>query len=414
MSTSRKRKVTLSILFTAGSLILVALCLAGPRFKSRSSEPAPAAPAKSSTHKMSSKIPMVAKIAPSKAAPVESSPPLTKEPPKVDVVFVLDTTGSMSGLIAGAKRNIWSIANQIIQGEPRPLLRVGLIGYRDLGDEYVTKRFSLDENIDGVYAHLMRFQAQGGGDTPEHVNKALAEAIRNMQWRKGQNVLRQIYLVGDAPPHEGREGLYSRKLAREALAKGIVINTVRCGSQSDTAASWRTIARLSGGTFTSVRQDGAMMAMKTPYDKHLAELNLKLSKSLLAVGSSGEKRAAEGRAKVNAAMPALAQAESAKFRALSGHIDSSDLLTQIARGKKINDFKEDELPEEVASLDKDDRAAYIKRMTKRRSELKAQILKLSKARDSFIRSKRSVKEKGLKDSIGSALKAQGAEAGIAY
>ena len=64
----------------------------------------------------------------------------TKSTPKVDVVFVLDTTGSMGGLIEGAKLKIWSIANSIVGGEPTPDLRVGLVGYRDVGDEYVTAR----------------------------------------------------------------------------------------------------------------------------------------------------------------------------------------------------------------------------------------------------------------------------------
>src|SRR2546422_5427869 len=56
--------------------------------------------------------------------------------PRVEVAFVLDTTGSMGGLIDGAKRKIWSIARRIGEGRPRPDLRIALVGYRDLGDEY--------------------------------------------------------------------------------------------------------------------------------------------------------------------------------------------------------------------------------------------------------------------------------------
>jgi len=52
---------------------------------------------------------------------------------------VLDTTGSMGGLIEGAKQKIWSIANEMISAQPTPELKLGLIGYRDRGDEYVVK-----------------------------------------------------------------------------------------------------------------------------------------------------------------------------------------------------------------------------------------------------------------------------------
>ena len=55
--------------------------------------------------------------------------------------FVLDTTGSMSALLDGAKRKIWEIARFIAQARPAPELRIGLVAYRDVGDEYVTRFF---------------------------------------------------------------------------------------------------------------------------------------------------------------------------------------------------------------------------------------------------------------------------------
>ena len=64
-----------------------------------------------------------------------------KARPAMDVVFVLDTTGSMSGLIQTAKEKIWAIANEILRGKPTPRLRIGLVAYRDKTDAYVTKLF---------------------------------------------------------------------------------------------------------------------------------------------------------------------------------------------------------------------------------------------------------------------------------
>src|SRR5262245_36126558 len=95
--------------------------------------------------------------------------------PKVEVVFCLDTTGSMGGLIEGAKQKIWAICNQIANGKPVPDLKVGLVAYRDKGDAYVTKVIELTDDLDAIHGHLKGFQAQGGGDGPESVNQALED-----------------------------------------------------------------------------------------------------------------------------------------------------------------------------------------------------------------------------------------------
>ncbi|MBW2464858.1 MAG: VWA domain-containing protein, partial [Deltaproteobacteria bacterium] len=78
--------------------------------------------------------------------------------PRVEVVFVLDTTGSMRGLVEGAKRKIWSVANRIASGDPQPDVRIGLVAYRDRGDPYITQSFTLDQDLDQVYAHLLGLQ----------------------------------------------------------------------------------------------------------------------------------------------------------------------------------------------------------------------------------------------------------------
>ena len=121
--------------------------------------------------------------------------------PRMEVVFVLDTTGSMSGMIAGAKQKIWAIANRLKSAQPTPEIRFGLVGYRDRGDDYVTKVFGLTGDLDEVYTHLYAFEANGGGDEPESVNEALYKAVRDLQWSTDPAVLRVIFLVGDARPH---------------------------------------------------------------------------------------------------------------------------------------------------------------------------------------------------------------------
>src|SRR6185295_12995188 len=133
------------------------------------------------------------------AAPAQA-PAVTAALPRVEVTFVLDTTGSMGGLLEGAKHRIWSIARRIGEGRPRPDLRIALVAYRDRGDQYVTRVFDLTGDMDEVYRNLMSFEANGGGDTPEHVSAALHDAVHKVSWSEART-LKMIFLVGDAPPH---------------------------------------------------------------------------------------------------------------------------------------------------------------------------------------------------------------------
>lgn len=121
--------------------------------------------------------------------------------PVLDVVFVLDTTSSMGGLIEGAKQKIWSIASRMATGTPTPQVRVGLVAYRDIGDDYVTRVFPLSSDMDAVYKNLRGFQAIGGGDGPEAVQDGLSDAVNKMQWSDAKRVAKMIFLVGDAPAH---------------------------------------------------------------------------------------------------------------------------------------------------------------------------------------------------------------------
>src|SRR4029079_6467113 len=78
--------------------------------------------------------------------PTPPPPAPTKHP--VDVVFAVDTTGSMGGLIEGAKRTVWSIATHIQKTDADADVRIGLVAYRDIGDDYVTRDFALTGDLD--------------------------------------------------------------------------------------------------------------------------------------------------------------------------------------------------------------------------------------------------------------------------
>ena len=211
-----------------------------------------------------------------------------KKPAKqrIEVCFVLDTTGSMGGLIAGAKQKIWSMANDIISAKPTPEVRFALIGYRDRGDDYVTKITPLTDDLDAVYAELNKFQAGGGGDGPESVGRALDESVKKIEWTKDAGVLKIIYLVGDAPPHFYEDEPDWKKVCAEAVKRNLIINSVQCGADAETTRVWKEIADRSEGSFFAIPQDGGVVAIAAPQDKELGVLNTKVGKTMIGWGDA--------------------------------------------------------------------------------------------------------------------------------
>jgi hypothetical protein len=324
----------------------------------------------------------------------------------VEVVFVLDTTGSMSGLIQGAKDKIWAIANQIVLGKPRPQVRMGLVAYRDKGDEYVTKVFDLTDNLDQIYTDLTGFQANGGGDTPEHVNKALQDAVEKMVWSKEKSTLKIIYLVGDSPPHnEYADTPTYDRLATAAIEKGIYVNTVLCGPNRETAKVWQEIARAAEGQFVAIEQGGGVVAVSTPMDVELAELNRKLVGTIVVYGKR-EAQLEAGRLNLGAAtMPAsspagaAAVADRASFAAVSGRAGSGDLVQAIQEGKAdLKKIAKDELPENMQKMTPEEQAKYLADQQKAREDINKRIVDLSAQRNAYI--KKELEKKGTaKDSF---------------
>ena len=98
------------------------------------------------------------------ASPITAPAQIAPLAQDIEVVFAIDTTGSMGGLLEAAKEKVWSIATTMASTNPAPNIKMGLVAYRDRGDAYVTKVFDLNSDLDSVYAELMDFQAQGGGD----------------------------------------------------------------------------------------------------------------------------------------------------------------------------------------------------------------------------------------------------------
>jgi Mg-chelatase subunit ChlD len=356
-----------------------------------------------------------------KPAPALVSSVKAVQRPQVDVVFVLDTTGSMSSLLSGAKKKIWEMARFIAQGQPAPELRVGLVAYRDVGDEYVTKFFDLTDDIDGVYQNLTSFVAGGGGDTPEHVAKALHEAVYRSNWSAGKNTLKLVYLVGDAPPHtDYQDGFEVRTIAREAKSRGIRVNTVRCGSDEDTRVWFTEIASLTGGDFSTIEQSGGMADVRTPYDEELARLNRALTETAIPWGDAERRTSIRKKAESNLEAPAEAQAARAgyfglaKSRGRTAAVSDGDLVDDVANNKvRLEAVAEAALPEPMQAMSAGERSRYLEDKRKQRDEVLNQINGLATKRDAYLKSKAPPKG-GFDGKVRETVKKQAADIGLMY
>ena len=304
----------------------------------------------------------------------------------VDIVFAVDTTGSMGGLLDGAKRTVWSIANQVRSIDPNADLRVGLVAYRDLGDDYVTRDFALTEDLDAMYVELSGYQAAGGGDVPENVDAALYDAVHRMKWRDGAK--KMIFLVGDAPPSSRGEVPTYDATAKEAAKRQIKINTIRCGQDGDTARAWEQIAMLGAGEFSTIQQDGGVQQIATPYDDRMASLASEIDATTVVYGDAMVRGRYEAKMAAAEAAPAPAKADRGGYYAAKGATSTKpteDAVAGVATGAmSLDALDADKLPEDMRTKSKAELKVELAERAKRRARAQQEMAELAKQRDEFI------------------------------
>jgi len=347
---------------------------------------------------------------------------------KIEVVFVLDTTGSMSWLIQGAKEKIWAIANTMATVKPAPDIKMGLLGYRDRGDAYVTKLTPLTADLDAVYKDLMTFSADGGGDGPESVNQALHEAVTKIDWSKDEETYKVIFLVGDYPPHmDYQNDVAYPESCRSAVKSDIIINTIQCGSFADTTPIWREIARLAEGRFFQVEQSGGALLPETPFDEELARLARELDDTRIFYGDADTMTAQNERvrnaAEIYEASSSAAQAQRATFNAsFAGQKNlcgDRELVNDVKnKAVRIEEIKEEHLPENMRMMSPAERTAYLREKAESREVVQNKINMLSEKRQAFIKDFLAKKGMDVKNSFDRAIfecvQSQGAKKGIKY
>ena len=349
------------------------------------------------------------------------------QPPKIELVFALDTTGSMGGLIQAAKEKIWSIASTMASAQPAPDISIGLVAYRDRGDEYITRKVDLSANLDAIYAELLDFTAAGGGDGPESVNAALYDAVNEMNWSENPNSYKVIFLVGDAPGHDDyQDDIPFNVTLAQAKNKGIIVNTIQAGQDPTTTSEWRKIAALGLGDSFQVGQQGSAVAISTPFDESIALASQEVDDTRLYYGNDEVKvsgsRLREQRNKLYEESTPSSLARRAKFNASgSGYKnvnDKGELLDAIAENRVVLDsLSKAELPAEMQSMTLEKQQEFVQQKLQKRKLAEQKIKQLTEKRDAFIEAEigqRKDLKSSLDEQLLGTLKVQAGKKGIEY
>jgi hypothetical protein len=197
---------------------------------------------------------------------------------KVDLLFIVDITGSMGGLIREAQQRMKSIL-ETLSTKYKIDLQTGLSLYRDhpsQGDSFVTVTLNLT-STEKIQKAIDKITVGGGGDTPEAVLDGIIDGIKSMKWRDGSR--RIAFLIGDAPAHgmiDGETCCQCGKTWGDAVAiaetKKVTVYSVVLSNYQQTKENFKMISNFTGGI--AIESEDAMNVILSTLDKEFDDLNL--------------------------------------------------------------------------------------------------------------------------------------------
>ena len=170
----------------------------------------------------------------------------------VQIAFMVDATGSMGDELEFLKMDLKKVINEVQKTNTQLKISTATVFYRDEGDEYMVKHSPFTEDINQTIEFISQQRADGGGDFPEAVDKALVQ-LNQLQWQPEART-RIAFLVLDAPPHNKPAVISSIQYSvKTAAASGIkLIPVVASGIDKTTEFLMRFIAMYTNGTYVFI------------------------------------------------------------------------------------------------------------------------------------------------------------------
>ena len=312
--------------------------------------------------------------------------------PRIQLAILLDTSGSMEGLINQARTQLWKIVNELASARragQSPDLQVALYEYgkSDLAESegYLRQIVPLTDDLDQVSEELFSLVTNGGD---EYCGQVIDAAVRGLKWSESADDLKLIFIAGNEPFTQGTVDYQAA--CRAAIAKGITVNTIFCGPQAEgERTGWKDGALLADGSFLSIDQNQQVAVVRTPFDKKLTELGAQVNQTVVTFGRAAERDEVRQRlnradALAREAAPAAA-AERAAFKGSGRYQVKLDLIEAIREDKvELEKLSDDELPEELRGKSLEQRKSILAAKQAERDKLDAEIQKLAAERKKFI------------------------------
>lgn len=305
--------------------------------------------------------------------------------PLIQAAILLDDSGSMQGLIAQARSQLWEIVGQLsalTRDGRRPRLQVALYHYGDVPYLY-RPLIALSDDLDEVSRQL--FSINGGGGGEERCGEVIRNATVQLSWSPRPTDLKLILIAGNEPFNQGPVDW--RAAVQAASARGIVVDPIHCGPEAEGRQGlWAEAARVGEGRFLCIDHNQALAAIAAPQDADLARLNAALNATYLPYGAAGAAGLANQAAQdANAAASGSFSARSGAKARTSYDNHGWDLVDALARDPGLIDRLSDaDLPEALRGLPRDERRARIAELSARRAAVRADILRLDADRLRFI------------------------------
>lgn len=355
-------------------------------------------------------------------------PPADPKPAKsrVQIALLLDTSGSMSGLIDQAKTQLWKVVNTFIEARrdgEAPFVEVALYEYGNsglpVGNHYIRMIQPLSRDLDEISKQLFSLKTNGG---EEYCGAVIQRSLSDLTWDENPTTYKAIFIAGNEPFTQGP--VEPRAVCRDALSKKVVINTIHCGPRSEgISGNWHDGAALGGGEFMVIDQDRAVAHISAPQDARIQKLGEELNGTYMAYGRHAQegqqKQAVADRdAAANAAAGSVVARSVAKA-SVNYHNDSWDLVDAVRENKvDVAKVEAKDLPAELQGLKADELKQRIDAAAKKRGEIQNEIQELNKQREAHVAAERAKPAQGgaktLDEVLVETTRAQASKLGYAF
>jgi hypothetical protein len=330
--------------------------------------------------------------------------------PLVQMAILLDTSGSMSGLIDQARTELWSIVNEFIFAQrngQQPEIHVALYEYGKSAlpqkRGYIRQIVPLTTDLDKVSEELFALTTNGGA---EYCGWVIQEATDGLEWSDSADDLKVIFIAGNEPFTQGPVDY--KGACGKAIAKGIIVNTIHCGpDQQGIDGKWKDGAVVADGRYLNINHNRQVVHIAAPQDKEIAELGARLNQTYIPYGLEGGAAQERQLEQDGNAMQASPQAvvQRAVTKSSANYVNAGWDLVDAVRNKQVDleEVKSEELPEHMRIMNPDERTAYVEGQANQRAEIQAKIQLLNEQRRKYV-AEQMKKQQGDEQTLGSAIR----------